>query len=48
MKAYLMKKKAKARLRACVTFMSEFSKIILFLVQAGIVGGLGLLAYYME
>jgi len=44
----IMKKIAKERLRKCLVFMQEFWKIILFLIQAGIIGGIGLLAYYIE
>ena len=44
----LMKKLAKERLRKCILFINQFGKLILFLVQTGIVGGTGLLAYYME
>lgn len=44
----LMKKLAKERLRRCIVFMKEFWKFILFLIQTGVVGAIGLTAYYME
>lgn len=43
-----MKRMARERLRKCLVFMNEFWKIILFLLQTGVLGGMGLLAYYME
>lgn len=39
---------ARERLQKCLVCMGEFWKIILLLLQAGVLGAMGIMAYYIE